>query len=154
MAVACRRPAPAPEPIASIAPPAGADAARAHGSACVDPLDDARGRLHAGSASQLERDGHPPDLDGDGQVDVVVVEAGAREPVHVLYVMAAGCARFVGRVDAFMLGCSEGRTQGLCDLWVDTWLVHGDRLRSRWQYDGRAYRKIGDGELVPGPRRH
>ena len=52
-----------------------------------------------------------------------------------------------------MLDCDGHFNHGPCDLWVDTWLMHGDRLRSRWTFDGTAYQSIGEGEFVPGPRK-
>ena len=129
---------PAPPPIATVPPDAPLDA-----PGCVAPMQ-----------AGFEPEENPPDLDGDGRPDVVLVDRGAREPTHLLYVRTTGdCTRPVGRIDAFMLGCSEGRSDGLCNLWVDTWLMHGDRLRTTWSYDGTEYRKAGQGELVPGPRK-
>ncbi len=119
----------------------------------MDPIADARTRLGAAPTLALEPITDPPDLDGDGQPDVVLRSPGGRESTHLLYVVAGSCARFVGRIEAFMLDCDGHVIHGLCDLWVDTWLMHGDRLRSRWTFDGTAYQRIGDGELVPGPRK-
>ncbi len=122
---------------------------------CVDPVANARARLAGASAATLELDPHPPDLDGDGAADVVVLEGDrAREPWHVLYVRtSAGCSRFVGQIRAFRLACGDGRDHGLCDLWIETWLMHGDRLRSRWTFNGTTYVQLGDGEVIPGPRK-
>jgi hypothetical protein len=122
-------------------------------SPCVDPLDDARRRLGVEATRALELDAAPPDLDGDGLADLVVRAPGDREPPHLLYVRTRGCPRFVGRVDAFMLACDGRGTHGLCDLAVDTWLLHGDRLRTRWVFDGRHYVAVDGAELVPGPRK-
>ena len=93
------------------------------------------------------------DLDGDDHPDVILRSPGSRASTHLLYVGVGSCARFVGRSEAFMLGCDGRGSQGPCDLWVDTWLMHGDRLRSRWIFDGTAYQRLGEGELVPGPRK-
>ena len=131
-------------PLANASPPPPAPA-------CVDPVADARARLGAAPAQEIEPLTDPPDLDGDGRPDVILRSRGGFESTHLLY--AGSCARFVGRIEAFMLGCDGHVAHGMCDLWVDTWLMHGDCLRSRWIFDGNAYQRIGDGELVPGPRK-
>ena len=117
-------------------------------------MADGRARLGGSPTLVLEPIADPPDLDGDGHPDAILRSPGGRESTHLLYIVGAGsCARFVGSIEAFMLGCHAPPFHGLCDLWVDTWLMHGDRLRSRWTFDGSAYHRIGEGELVPGPRK-
>jgi hypothetical protein len=69
----------------------------------------------------LELVTNPPDLDGDGQPDVVRRSPGGRESTHLLYVVGAGsCARFVSRIEAcsvvtttFSTACAiSGSTRG------------------------------------------
>ena len=51
------------------------------------------------------------------------------------------------------MGCEgEPGSTGYCDIWVETWLMHGDRKRTIMVYGEGGYQASGEGELIPGPR--
>jgi hypothetical protein len=69
----------------------------------------------------------------------------------------AGCATLVATIDpggpsAFS---SIGKLQqdGMPELDIETWLMHGDRRRQRFRWSGDHYTESGPAEEIPGPRR-
>jgi hypothetical protein len=136
-----------PEPVAT--EPARSNAAK---DECVVPTTDALARFSELSESDLSLS-HDIDFNEDGQSDTVVRVNSGREPTHLLYVRQRGCIRFLGKVEAFDLGCEDDSLHnGYCDLWVETWLMHGDRRRSTMTYVDGGYMPTGETELIPGPR--
>ena len=153
--------APAPaQPEGEAAQPEG-EAAQPEGDAaqpdstkdeCVVPTTDALARYEGITEDQLSllRD---IDFNGDGQKDTIVRVRSGREPDHLLYIRERGCIRFLDKVEAFRMGCEhEAVTNGYCDIWVETWLHHGDRMRSIMVYGEGGYEATGEGVLIPGPR--
>lgn len=119
---------------------------------CVVPTTDALARFDGITESKLSLS-HDIDFNEDGQTDAVVRVQGGQEPTHLLYIRTRGCIRFLGKVEAFQLGCEEGKqTNGYCHLWVETWLHHGDRQRQTMTYGASGYEPFGEPELIPGPR--
>ncbi len=94
------------------------------------------------------------DFNQDGQPDVVVQIDGGREDMHVLYVMDHGCGQFLGAIRAFTVDCAySAKPRAMCDLSVDTWLMHGDRKRCRWVFSGGKYALTTGCDVIVGPRK-
>jgi hypothetical protein len=121
-------------------------------SECVIPTTDAMARFSGVSESDLAVS-HDIDFNDDGQSDTIVRVPSGREATHLLYIRERGCIRFLDEIEAFQLGREDGApVHGYCDLWVETWLMHGDRQRTRMSFIDGAYQPMGEGELIPGPR--
>jgi hypothetical protein len=121
-------------------------------SACVDPTADAARRLKLSANDSIERT--EIDLDNDAVADAVVRVPGGREYPHLLYRMNHGCGEYVGTIEAFDLGCAyDVRPLSMCDLHVETWLMHGDRKRCRWHFVNDAYSATSDCTVIIGPRK-
>ena len=123
---------------------------------CVEARADALARTQASPEARVVEE--RMDLDGDGNPDEVVVIGSGREPPHFLYVLSGGCGRFVGQIEAARMGCRDTNHDGLCDLWVETWLMHGDRKRCEWHASHGLYPPYDPSQAsvcqdVPGPRR-
>jgi hypothetical protein len=138
-------PAPAhPEPEEPAAAPAK--------DGCVVPTTDALARIDGITESDISLS-HDIDFNDDGQTDAVVRVQSGREPTQLLYIRQRGCIRFLDKIEAFRFGCEEGtQSNGYCHLWVETWLLHGDRQRETMIYSDGAYQPTGATELIPGPR--
>lgn len=120
---------------------------------CLDPRRDAVTRMQLAPDTKFD-DNQTIDFNHDGQPDVIVQIDGGREEMHLLYVMDRGCGQFVGAIRAFMLDCAYSATPpAMCDLSVDTWLMHGDRKRCRWTFSGGRYVELSDCEDIMGPRK-
>lgn len=115
---------------------------------CLDPHIDAVARLGSPVEPRVA------DFDHDDEADVMMRGAGMYEYPYALYRIHQGCGEFVGTIEAFMIDCAYGKTtSGMCDLSVDTWLMHGDRKRCRWRFVGSAYQDTGDCQDIMGPRK-
>ena len=139
----------APAPVLPEAEPAQSDSPK---DECVVPTTDALAIFKGITEDRLSLS-HNIDFNGDGQTDTIVRVSSGREPPHLLYVRERGCIRFLDKVEAFRMGCErESVTNGYCDIWVETWLHHGDRVRRTMVYGDGGYEAFGDGVLIPGPR--
>ncbi len=138
-------PVPTPTTTPSIAGPAV--------PSCVDPQRDAITRMQLTADTKFD-DSQAIDLNQDGQPDVILQINEGREDMHLLYLMDHGCGQFVGAIRAFMLGCTYSAiAKGMCELSVDTWLMHGDRKRCRWVFSGGVYVELSECEDIMGPRK-
>lgn len=150
-------------------PPKDWKPAPAPAATCVDPMKDGLARVE--SHQRGREDYSPPipadwkadpaeltddtrnvlDLDGDGAKDRVLQYLGLR----LLYLVKPGCARWVGTVDTGldgMISASSESHGGMHDLFVEQWLMHGDRKSETWIYAGSSYFPSGDEHEIPGPR--
>ena len=106
---------------------------------CVAPGDAPRGR--------------DEDVDGDGTPDRIA--KGYRDVT--IYLRKGDCFTLLATIDpngpVAFVGIVEKEGGGVRDLSIDTWLFHGDRRRTLWAWDGRAYQASGGDEEIPGPHR-
>jgi hypothetical protein len=119
-------------------------------SECVVPTTDAMARLGVEESALSLR--HDLDFNDDGQTDTIVRVQSGREPSHLLYIRQRGCIRFLDKIEAFKIGCESEQSNGYCILWVETWLMHGDRRRSTMSFADGSYKPTTEVEFIPGPR--
>jgi hypothetical protein len=90
------------------------------------------------------------DLDDDGAPDVVAREGRSL----VLFVTRDGCASRVARVVDLTGPIAEvsvsGAARPMRDLVDDTWLHHGDRKRTRYEWRGGHYAPV-ESSLIARP---
>jgi hypothetical protein len=68
-----------------------------------------------------------------------------------------GCGTLVASFDPegpFAFGSiREPKRDGMPELGIETWLMHGDRRRQTFSWSGGRYVSTGPAEEIPGPRR-
>lgn len=77
--------------------------------------------------------------------------------VRVYRLGAGGCGTLVASFDPegpYAFGSiGEPKGDGMPELTIDTWLMHGDRRRQTFSWSGTHYVATGLAEEIPGPRR-
>lgn len=143
----------APAPIENATPVATEPPADA--PACAAAVDQAVALVGGGAQPDwFEHDDDPPDLDGDGRADIVLVGHGSRNAEHYFFVLRGGCAELAGVITASIVmgyGCRAEQTNGLCDLHIGRMMVHGETEHSTYKFDGTRYEMHGRPELGPRP---
>lgn len=79
------------------------------------------------------------------------------DEVRVYRLGPGGCGTLVASFDAegpFAFGSiGELQVDGMPDLGIETWLMHGDRRYQAFSWSGSRYVATGRAEEIPGPRR-
>ncbi len=79
------------------------------------------------------------------------------DEVRVYRLGPGGCGTLITSFDAegplAFSSVGEPKLDGMPDLSIETWLMHGDRRHQRFSWSGSRYVATGRAVEIPGPRR-